>query len=61
MAFDACMIMYIVYIQYSILQVIALSVGVFSYFIHVLNVVLNFGLASQSKVIFTFIFKCFEL
>ena len=35
--------------------------GCFSCFIHIIHVVLNFGLAGQSKVIFTFIFKHFEI
>ena len=57
MTFDACMIMYIIYIEYSILRVFALSVSVFNCFIHILN----FGLASQLKSDFTLILKILKI
>ena len=38
MAFDKCMIMYIVYIQYSVLWVFALSMSDFDCLAHILNI-----------------------
>ena len=55
MVIDACMIMYIVYIMYSILWVFALSVGDFEYLIHILNISFkNLGWPANQKVILHF-------
>ena len=62
MTFDACMIIYIAYIQYSVLWVFPLSKGVFNCFIHVLNVHFKFWAGQPiKKTDFYIYFECFEI
>ena len=61
MVIDACMIMYIVYILYSVLWVFTLFVGDFNCFIHNLILVLKFWLAIANQKVICTCFKCFEL
>ena len=68
MVCDAWMIIYIVYIQYSILWIFSSSVSDFNCLIHILKIsLLKFGLASRPQSDFTLILiifknkKCFKI
>ena len=56
MAFDACMIMCIIYIQYSILWVFALSMSVYDYLVHILNVSLKILAGKPTKKVISQLF-----
>ena len=60
MTFDSCMIMYTIYIRYSVLWVFALFVGHFNCLIHILNVNLKIWADEPTKSNFTFVFKYFK-
>ena len=61
MVCDACMKIYIVYIRYSVLLVLVLSVSGFDYLIHTLNVNFKIWSGQPMKKWFTLILNVLKI